>query len=90
MPQAFLSPDKTTKFLNLSRYGMTCEPLMESHGEELLMLFLEDSRARTSVWRVMDRGSMENAAACGSTWLEWFAKLDPSGSLWRTRQCFRF
>ena len=30
---------------------------------------------------------MENAAACGSTWREWFARLDQSGSLWRTRQC---
>lgn len=30
---------------------------------------------------------MENAAACGSTWQGWFAKLDLSGSLWRTPQC---
>ena len=33
---------------------------------------------------------MENAAACGSTWREWFAMLDQSGSLWRTRQCSLF
>ncbi len=30
---------------------------------------------------------MENGLQCGSTWPAWFAKLDPSGSLWRTPQC---
>jgi site-specific DNA-cytosine methylase len=28
-PQAYLPPDKTTRFWNLSRYGMTCKPLTE-------------------------------------------------------------
>lgn len=48
MPQVFLPPDKTIRFWNLSRYGMTCKPLMEHYGEELLMLFLAGFRARTS------------------------------------------
>lgn len=30
---------------------------------------------------------MENVAACGSTWREWFARLDLSGCSWRTPQC---
>ena len=30
---------------------------------------------------------MENVAQCGSTWREWFAKLNQNGSLWKTRQC---
>lgn len=48
MPQVFLPPDKTTRFWSLSRYGMTCKPLTEPRGEELLMLFRAASRARTS------------------------------------------
>ena len=48
-PQVYLPPDKTIRFWNLSRYGMTCKPLMEPRGEELLMLFRAGFRARTSV-----------------------------------------
>lgn len=48
-PQVFLPPDKTIRFWNLSRYGMTCKPLTEPSGEELLMLFRAGFRARTSV-----------------------------------------
>lgn len=47
-PQVFLPPDKTTRFWNLSRYGMTCKPLTEHRGEELLTLFQAGFRARTS------------------------------------------
>ena len=47
-PQVFLPPDKTTRFWSLSRYGMTCKPLTEPRGEELLMLFRAGSRAKTS------------------------------------------
>ena len=46
-PQVFLPPDKTTRFWSLSRYGMTCKPLTEPRGEELLTLFLAGFRART-------------------------------------------
>ena len=47
-PQVFLPPDKTTRFWSLSQYGMTCKPLTEPRGEELLMLFRAGFRARTS------------------------------------------
>jgi len=46
-PQAYLPSDKTTRFWNLSRYGMTCRPLTETRGEELLMLFRAGFRAKT-------------------------------------------
>ncbi len=46
--QVFLPPDKTTRFWNLSQYGMTCKPLTEPRGEELLTLFRAGFRARTS------------------------------------------
>ena len=55
MPQVFLPPDKTTRFWNLSRYGMTCKPLTEPRGEELLMLFLADFRAKTLAAQVKEQ-----------------------------------
>ena len=55
-PQAFLSPDKTTRFWSLSRYGMTCSPLTESRGAELLTWFREGFRARTSALQGKERG----------------------------------
>ena len=33
---------------------------------------------------------MENAAVCGSTWREWFAKLSQDGYLWKITQCSLF
>ena len=46
-PQAYLPSDKTTRFWNLSRYGMTCRPLTEHRGEELLTLFRAGFHAKT-------------------------------------------
>ena len=46
-PQVFLPPDKTTRFWKLSRFGMTCSPLTDDRGAELLMLFRAAFRART-------------------------------------------
>lgn len=54
-PQVFLPPDKMTRFWNLSRYGMTCKPLTEPRGEELLMSFRAAFRARTSVQQEKER-----------------------------------
>lgn len=44
-----LPNDRMMEFLKGSRFGMTCEPLTESLGEELLTWFLGASRARTLV-----------------------------------------
>jgi hypothetical protein len=46
--QAYLSQDKMTKYSRLSRFGMMFKPLTEHLGEELLMSYLEDFRARIS------------------------------------------
>lgn len=54
-PQVFLPPDKTTRFWNLSRYGMTCRPLTEPLGEELLTWFRAGFRAKTSAAQEKDR-----------------------------------
>jgi len=46
--QVFLPPDKTTRFWNLSRYGMTCKPLMDGLGPEVLMWCQAGFPAKTS------------------------------------------
>ncbi len=45
--QAYCAPDKMTKFSRLSRYGMTVKPLTDTHGEELLTLYLAGFPAKT-------------------------------------------
>jgi hypothetical protein len=44
--QAYCAPDKMTAFSHLFQYGMTYKPLTESHGEALLMSYLEAFRAK--------------------------------------------
>lgn len=45
-PHKFSRNDKMMECSDLSRFGLTCAVLTESHGEELLMSFLVGSRAR--------------------------------------------
>ena len=47
--QAYCAPDKMTDFLKVSQSGMMFKPLTENLGEELLMSYLGDFHARTSV-----------------------------------------
>lgn len=68
-PDQFYWPDKTTEHSRLSRFGMTLEPLTADRGEELLTLFLEDSRART--------------LALPETGLDWTASGQGYGEKWR-------
>lgn len=44
-----LPNDRMMAFLKGSRFGMTCEPLTENLGAELLTWFLEASHVRTLV-----------------------------------------
>ena len=83
----YCSPAKMTDCLSLFRYGMTCKPLTDDLGRELLMLFRAASHARTSAQPGKAQALTEPAAACGFTWPGSSAKYDPALSLWRTRQC---
>jgi hypothetical protein len=85
--QAYCAPDKMTDFSRLFRFGMTYKPLTENRGEELLTLYLEASRVRTSAQPEKAQELTENDQECGSTWRGWLAKYDPDTSLWRTAQC---
>ena len=88
MPEMFLSSGKTWERSNLSRYGMTCEPLEESLGEELLMWFVEDSRVRTSPLPAKVRGLQEREAGYGERWRALSKKWSLAMSLSKTPQCF--
>ena len=85
--QAYCALDKMTAFSRLSRFGMTYKPLTEGRGEELLTLYLEDFRAKTSVPQEKEQGLMENEAECGEKWRASFTKYDPDLCLWKTHQC---
>jgi hypothetical protein len=85
--QAYCAPDKMTAFSRLSRFGMMYKPLTEGRGKELLTLYLEDSRARTSPRPEKAQELMENDQECGVKWRGSFTKYDPDMRLWKTHQC---
>jgi hypothetical protein len=85
--QAYCAPDKMTDFSRLSRYGMTYKPLTETRGEELLTLYREVFRAKTSAQQEKAQELTESEAGCGEKWHASFAKYDPDLSLWKTPQC---
>ena len=88
--QAYCSLDKMTDFSRLSRFGMTCKPLTENRGEDLLMSYLEGFRARTLVLPEKERESQENEVGCGEKWLALLAKYDRNTHSWKTAQCSLF
>lgn len=90
-PEMYLSHGKTTDVSNLSRYGMTCELLTESRGEELLMSFLEGFHAKTSVLQtIVQADLMEIEVDYGQKCNELLAKYDPEQRLWKTAQLSLF
>lgn len=85
-PKPCLWHDRTMEPSRLSRFGMTCKPLTENHGAELLTSWLEGFRAKTSALPGTARDLTENAAECGITWPASLAKFDPDTSSWKTAQ----
>ena len=86
-PAMHLSHGKTTEPSRLSRFGMTCEPLTDARGEELLMWFLEASRARTSASPEKAAASTGHGLASGAKWRALSVKYDRATSSWRTHRC---
>jgi hypothetical protein len=85
--QAYCAPDKMTEFSRLFRFGMMFKPLTESRGQDLLMSYRADFRAKTSLPQEKAQESMENGQECGKKWQGSFAKYDPNLFLWKTAQC---
>jgi hypothetical protein len=86
-PQAFLSRDKTTDAWNRFPSGMTCEPLTESRGEELLMWFRAGFLAPTSVPPARAQELPASSQDCGPKWRESSVRFDRASSSWKTAHC---
>jgi hypothetical protein len=86
-PAPCLWHDKTMDASHLSQYGMTCEPLTDDRGAELLTWLLGDSRVRTSAAQDSEPGSTAPSRDYGARWREWWAKYDQDTYSWRTPQC---
>lgn len=85
-PKPCLWHDRTMEPSRLSRFGMTCKPLMEGRGEELLTLWRAGFHAKTLAQQEKAQALTVSAAECGRTWPASLAKYDPDTSSWRTAQ----
>ena len=87
IPQAYLSPVKTTESWSRFPSGMTCKPLTESRGEELLTSFRAVFLVKTLAQQGEAQELTENEAECGEKWRASFTKYNPDTSSWKTHQC---
>lgn len=85
-PHKFSRNDKMMESSNLSRFGLTCAVLTESHGEELLTSFLAGFPARTLAQMVMAPASTDVVPDCGQKWRELSVKYDLHSSAWKIRR----
>ena len=87
MPKPCLWHDRTMEPSRLSRFGMTCERLMDDRGAVLLMSFVAGSRARTSVPQETATASTASVLASGAKWPESSVRYDLATSSWKTAHC---
>lgn len=85
-PDQYYSHGKPTEHSRTSRFGMTCEPLTDDRGEELLTWFRAGFPVRTSVLQEKERDLTENGQDCGEKWRGWSAKYDQDTCSWKTAQ----
>jgi hypothetical protein len=83
----YWSPGRTMAVSPLSRSGMTYEPSTDDRGEAVLMSYLEDFPARTSVPQERESVSPASDPACGARWQESSVKFDPASRSWKTHRC---
>ena len=86
-PKPCLWHDKTMAPSRLSRFGMTCKPLTDDLGQELLTSWLAAFPAKTSAPLGGGQALTASAAACGTTWPGSLARYDRATSSWKTAQC---
>ncbi|ORM66094.1 hypothetical protein HA51_23930 [Pantoea rwandensis] len=86
-PHKFWRNDKTMEHSELSRFGLMCAALTETHGVELLMSFLAAFPARTFPVPAKALESTESDQDFGSKWQESSVRFDPAMSCWRTHLC---
>lgn len=83
----FLHNGKTMDACQHSRYGLTCDPLTQPNGEELLISFLEASRAKTLARQGKELGSKGKSPDCGQAWQESLMSQEPRSLLSKTAHC---
>ena len=76
-----------TESCQSSQYGMMSAHSTEHLGEEKLMLYAEDSLAKTSLQQEREKELQEREVVFGKKWQESLAKYDPSTHSWKTHQC---
>ena len=86
----FCSPDSAMDCSNDSRYGTTCEPLMESDGKAASMSSAAGFRAKTLAWPGKDWDWLANAPGFGVKCSGSFAKWNRDSYSWKTAQCSLF
>lgn len=86
-PRPCLWHDRTMEPSRLSRFGMTCERLMDDRGAVLLMSWLAASRVRTSAQRGGVMASTASVPDSGVKWPESSVRYDPATSSWKTAHC---
>lgn len=87
MPRPCLWHDRTMEPSRLSRFGMTCERLMDDRGAVLLMSFVAGFRVRTSAQPEAATVSTASAPGSGAKWPESSVRYDPASSSWKTAHC---
>ena len=86
-PQAFLWRDKTTDAWSRFPSGLTCEPLTDDRGEELLKSFLAGFLVQTSAPPARVPESPASSQDCGPKWRALSARFDRASSSWKTAHC---
>ena len=87
MPATFSWLDKTTDVSKPSRSGMTCEPLTDALGTDVLMSFQAASRVKTSAPLEKAQALKATVPGFGANLLASLAKYDRASSSWKTAQC---
>lgn len=83
----FWRNDRTMEYSDLSRFGLTCAVLTESHGEELLMSFLAGFPAKTFQRQAPEQEYQESDRDFGSKWQESSMRFDLNTCCWKTHLC---
>ncbi len=89
-PSLFSPNDKMMEFCNHSQSGMTCGPLTENHGKELLTWFLGGFPVKILAPLEVKRESKEAGQDSGQKWQESLTKYDPNTHSWKIHQCLLF
>jgi hypothetical protein len=85
-PALYSYSDKMMAFCRRSQSGMTCEPLTETLGAELLTWYLAGFPARTLAAQERVQESPGSDQDCGAKWPGSLARYDRDTHSWKTAQ----